>query len=184
MPVHRTGPGDPRGAGLGPTAAAPVPCGASVVSALTCSARRPQPRGFAAGRAMERPEPAEVSMSQAIQPAHANLRGELSAGQLLKWIDATACLAGRGPTRRDAAGVGGWWDGRGARKASVAGVAGRLGYRDVGWWGSGHERIPRPGVQANPPQYGSRRLAPQSSPFLDPGSVRRERQGGGISSCE
>lgn len=35
-------------------------------------------------------------MSQAIQPAHANLRGELSAGQLLKWIDATACLAGRG----------------------------------------------------------------------------------------
>ncbi|XP_043449094.1 acetyl-coenzyme A thioesterase isoform X4 [Prionailurus bengalensis] len=42
---------------------------------------------------MERPEPAEVRMSQAIQPAHANPRGELSAGQLLKWIDATACLA-------------------------------------------------------------------------------------------
>lgn len=41
-------------------------------------------------------------MSQAIQPAHANSRGELSAGQLLKWIDTTACLAGRG-----AAGPGG-----------------------------------------------------------------------------
>ncbi|XP_047411999.1 acetyl-coenzyme A thioesterase [Sciurus carolinensis] len=37
--------------------------------------------------------PGEVRMSQAIQPAHANARGELSAGQLLKWIDTTACLA-------------------------------------------------------------------------------------------
>ncbi|XP_055418971.1 acetyl-coenzyme A thioesterase [Bubalus kerabau] len=42
---------------------------------------------------LERPAPAEVRMSQAIQPAHANPRGELSAGQLLKWIDTTACLA-------------------------------------------------------------------------------------------
>ncbi|XP_024419306.3 acetyl-coenzyme A thioesterase [Desmodus rotundus] len=42
---------------------------------------------------MARPGPREVHMSQAIQPAHANPRGELSAGQLLKWIDATACLA-------------------------------------------------------------------------------------------
>nr|XP_019570628.1 PREDICTED: acyl-coenzyme A thioesterase 12 isoform X1 [Rhinolophus sinicus]XP_019570629.1 PREDICTED: acyl-coenzyme A thioesterase 12 isoform X1 [Rhinolophus sinicus]XP_019570630.1 PREDICTED: acyl-coenzyme A thioesterase 12 isoform X1 [Rhinolophus sinicus] len=42
---------------------------------------------------MERPAAGEVHMSQAIQPAHANSRGELSAGQLLKWIDATACLA-------------------------------------------------------------------------------------------
>lgn len=32
-------------------------------------------------------------MSQAIQPAHADSRGELSAGQLLKWMDTTACLA-------------------------------------------------------------------------------------------
>lgn len=39
-------------------------------------------------------------MSQAIQPAHANSRGELSAGQLLKWIDTTACLAGRGAAGR------------------------------------------------------------------------------------
>ncbi|XP_059775362.1 acetyl-coenzyme A thioesterase [Balaenoptera ricei] len=42
---------------------------------------------------LERPAPGEVCMSQAIQPTHANLRGELSAAQLLKWIDATACLA-------------------------------------------------------------------------------------------
>lgn len=46
-----------------------------------------------ASRAME---PGEALMTQAIQPAHANARGELSAGQLLKWVDATACLAGRG----------------------------------------------------------------------------------------
>ncbi|XP_005382367.1 PREDICTED: acyl-coenzyme A thioesterase 12 [Chinchilla lanigera] len=38
-------------------------------------------------------EPGEVCMTQAIQPAHADARGELSAGQLLKWVDATACLA-------------------------------------------------------------------------------------------
>lgn len=44
---------------------------------------------------MELPAPGEVHMSQAIQPAHADPRGELNAGQLLKWIDATACLAGR-----------------------------------------------------------------------------------------
>ncbi|XP_036620612.1 acetyl-coenzyme A thioesterase [Trichosurus vulpecula] len=50
---------------------------------------------------MEAPDPqkrprggaAEVQMCQAIFPSHANDRGELSAGQLLKWIDATACLA-------------------------------------------------------------------------------------------
>ncbi|XP_020145719.1 acetyl-coenzyme A thioesterase [Microcebus murinus] len=42
---------------------------------------------------MERRAPGAVQMSQAVQPAHANARGELSAGQLLKWIDITACLA-------------------------------------------------------------------------------------------
>ncbi|KAI5946461.1 Acetyl-coenzyme A thioesterase [Manis javanica] len=42
---------------------------------------------------MERPAPGEVRMSQAVQPAHGSPRGELSAGQLLKWIDAAACLA-------------------------------------------------------------------------------------------
>ena len=49
---------------------------------------------------LERLAPAEVRMSQAIQPAHANARGELSAAQLLKWIDTTACLAGRSAGRR------------------------------------------------------------------------------------
>ncbi|XP_064356953.1 acetyl-coenzyme A thioesterase [Dromaius novaehollandiae] len=34
-----------------------------------------------------------VQMCQTVFPGHANHRGELSAGQLLKWIDATACLA-------------------------------------------------------------------------------------------
>jgi acyl-CoA hydrolase len=44
---------------------------------------------------MELPAAGEVRMSQAILPAHTNARSELSAGQLLKWIDTTACLAGR-----------------------------------------------------------------------------------------
>ncbi|XP_045421748.1 acetyl-coenzyme A thioesterase [Lemur catta] len=42
---------------------------------------------------MERRAPGAAQMSQAVQPAHANARGELSAGQLLQWIDITACLA-------------------------------------------------------------------------------------------
>nr|XP_020863411.1 acyl-coenzyme A thioesterase 12 isoform X2 [Phascolarctos cinereus] len=47
----------------------------------------PGPRGRPLGGG------AEVQMCQAIFPSHANHRGELSAGQLLKWIDTTACLA-------------------------------------------------------------------------------------------
>ncbi|XP_075399181.1 acetyl-coenzyme A thioesterase [Tenrec ecaudatus] len=42
---------------------------------------------------MAGPALAEVLMSQTILPMHANPRGELSAGQLLKWIDTAACLA-------------------------------------------------------------------------------------------
>ncbi|XP_074668709.1 acetyl-coenzyme A thioesterase isoform X1 [Strix aluco] len=45
---------------------------------------------------MERGAPAaggSVCMCQTVFPAHANHRGELGAGQLLKWMDATACLA-------------------------------------------------------------------------------------------
>lgn len=51
---------------------------------------------------MERSEAAGgwVPMCQRVLPAHANHRGELSAGQLLKWMDATACLAGRGAGQR------------------------------------------------------------------------------------
>ncbi|XP_048875213.1 acetyl-coenzyme A thioesterase isoform X1 [Brienomyrus brachyistius] len=35
----------------------------------------------------------EVQMCQAVLPCHANHRGDLGAGQLLKWMDTTACLA-------------------------------------------------------------------------------------------
>lgn len=38
--------------------------------------------------------PTEVKMSQFILPCHANHCGELSVGQLLKWMDTTACLSG------------------------------------------------------------------------------------------
>lgn len=39
--------------------------------------------------------PTEVKMSQIVLPCHANHCGKLSAGQLLKWMDSTACLSGR-----------------------------------------------------------------------------------------
>lgn len=38
--------------------------------------------------------PTEVQMSQLVLPCHTNHRGELSTGQLLKWIDTAACLSG------------------------------------------------------------------------------------------
>lgn len=38
--------------------------------------------------------PTEVQMSQIVLPCHANHCGELSVGQLLKWMDSTACLSG------------------------------------------------------------------------------------------
>ncbi|KAG1973492.1 acyl-coenzyme A thioesterase [Pimephales promelas] len=37
--------------------------------------------------------PTEVKMSQIVLPCHANHCGELSSGQLLKWMDSTACLS-------------------------------------------------------------------------------------------
>ncbi|XP_061636167.1 acyl-coenzyme A thioesterase 11b [Phyllopteryx taeniolatus] len=37
--------------------------------------------------------PTEVKMSQIVLPCHSNHCGELSAGQLLKWMDSTACLS-------------------------------------------------------------------------------------------
>ncbi|XP_014349609.1 acetyl-coenzyme A thioesterase [Latimeria chalumnae] len=42
---------------------------------------------------LEEREKIEVEMCQSVLPCHANPRSELSAGQLLKWIDTTACLA-------------------------------------------------------------------------------------------
>ncbi|KAI4809675.1 hypothetical protein KUCAC02_018542 [Chaenocephalus aceratus] len=37
--------------------------------------------------------PTEVKMSQIVMPGHSNHRQELSVGQLLKWIDSSACLS-------------------------------------------------------------------------------------------
>uniref|UniRef100_A0A3Q2D9S3 HotDog ACOT-type domain-containing protein n=1 Tax=Cyprinodon variegatus TaxID=28743 RepID=A0A3Q2D9S3_CYPVA len=37
--------------------------------------------------------PTEVKMSQIVMPFHCNHRQELSVGQLLKWMDSTACLS-------------------------------------------------------------------------------------------
>uniref|UniRef100_A0A8C3AC80 Acyl-coenzyme A thioesterase 11 n=1 Tax=Cyclopterus lumpus TaxID=8103 RepID=A0A8C3AC80_CYCLU len=37
--------------------------------------------------------PTEVKMSQIVMPCHSNHRQELSVGQLLKWIDSSACLS-------------------------------------------------------------------------------------------
>lgn len=39
--------------------------------------------------------PTEVKMSQIVLPCHANHCEELSVGQLLKWMDSTACLSGK-----------------------------------------------------------------------------------------
>uniref|UniRef100_A0A674J844 Uncharacterized protein n=1 Tax=Terrapene triunguis TaxID=2587831 RepID=A0A674J844_9SAUR len=62
--------------------------------------QREAPEGAAApGGAMEPAEgqsSGQVCMCQTIFPEHATHRGELSAGQLLKWIDTIACLAGHG----------------------------------------------------------------------------------------
>lgn len=39
--------------------------------------------------------PTEVKMSQIVLPCHCNHQQELFVGQLLKWIDITACLSGK-----------------------------------------------------------------------------------------
>ncbi|KAG7526352.1 hypothetical protein JOB18_039246 [Solea senegalensis] len=41
----------------------------------------------------ERANPTVVRMSQIVMPCHSNHRQELSVGQLLKWMDSTACLS-------------------------------------------------------------------------------------------
>ncbi|XP_067385451.1 acyl-coenzyme A thioesterase 11 isoform X1 [Channa argus] len=41
----------------------------------------------------ERINPTQVKMSQIVMPCHSNHRQELSVGQLLKWMDSTACLS-------------------------------------------------------------------------------------------
>lgn len=39
--------------------------------------------------------PSEVKMSQIVMPCHSNHQQELSVGELLKWMDSTACLSGK-----------------------------------------------------------------------------------------
>uniref|UniRef100_A0A8B9VNF8 Acyl-coenzyme A thioesterase 11 n=1 Tax=Anas zonorhyncha TaxID=75864 RepID=A0A8B9VNF8_9AVES len=58
----------------------------------TSCSREPGEREEAPG-AMGSRSPTEVQMSQLVLPCHTNHRGELSAGQLLKWIDTAACLS-------------------------------------------------------------------------------------------
>lgn len=73
----------------------PAPQGlASVFSNRTSrkSASRTDSDNMADGEGYR--NPTEVQMSQLVLPCHTNQRGELSVGQLLKWIDATACLSG------------------------------------------------------------------------------------------
>uniref|UniRef100_A0A8C6DLR6 Acyl-CoA thioesterase 11 n=1 Tax=Moschus moschiferus TaxID=68415 RepID=A0A8C6DLR6_MOSMO len=72
----------------------PAPQGlASVFSNRTSrkSASRSDSDGMADSEGYR--NPTEVQMSQLVLPCHTNQRGELSVGQLLKWIDATACLS-------------------------------------------------------------------------------------------
>ena len=45
--------------------------------------------------------PTLVKMSQIVMPCHSNHRQELSVGQLLKWIDSTACLSGERERERE-----------------------------------------------------------------------------------
>uniref|UniRef100_A0A673WEX8 Uncharacterized protein n=1 Tax=Salmo trutta TaxID=8032 RepID=A0A673WEX8_SALTR len=44
---------------------------------------------------LQTPAPIDVQMCQSIQPCHADHQGDMSAGQLLKWMDTIACLAGQ-----------------------------------------------------------------------------------------
>ncbi|NWX12687.1 ACO11 thioesterase, partial [Aegotheles bennettii] len=53
---------------------------------------REETRGAMASPSPPR-NPTEVQMSQLVLPCHTNHRGELSTGQLLKWIDTAACLS-------------------------------------------------------------------------------------------
>lgn len=67
--------------------------------------------------------PTEVQMSQLVLPCHTNHRGELSTGQLLKWIDTAACLSGEPPSCR--AGREGTWRRPRRQRARRAGAGAR-----------------------------------------------------------
>ncbi|KAL6468313.1 hypothetical protein MHYP_G00239900 [Metynnis hypsauchen] len=66
-------------------------------STMTSDGSRPQMEHDEAELIMEDGRvyrnPTEVKMSQIVLPCHANHRKELSVGQLLKWMDSTACLS-------------------------------------------------------------------------------------------
>ncbi|KAF5923131.1 hypothetical protein HPG69_012220 [Diceros bicornis minor] len=68
---------------------------ASVFSSRTSrkSASRAEKDGGVMAEGEGYRNPTEVQMSQLVLPCHTNQRGELSVGQLLKWIDTTACLS-------------------------------------------------------------------------------------------
>uniref|UniRef100_A0A8C6ZYM2 Acyl-CoA thioesterase 11 n=1 Tax=Nothoprocta perdicaria TaxID=30464 RepID=A0A8C6ZYM2_NOTPE len=57
--------------------------------------RRGAPSRLRSGMASAAPRRpgTEVQMSQLVLPCHSNHRGELGAGQLLKWMDTAACLS-------------------------------------------------------------------------------------------
>uniref|UniRef100_A0A8C7A035 Acyl-CoA thioesterase 11 n=1 Tax=Nothoprocta perdicaria TaxID=30464 RepID=A0A8C7A035_NOTPE len=58
-------------------------------------ARKKAPSRLRSGMASAAPRRpgTEVQMSQLVLPCHSNHRGELGAGQLLKWMDTAACLS-------------------------------------------------------------------------------------------
>uniref|UniRef100_A0A8C9TXY1 Acyl-coenzyme A thioesterase 11 n=1 Tax=Scleropages formosus TaxID=113540 RepID=A0A8C9TXY1_SCLFO len=62
-------------------------------SSHTMASEEPEVGLFIPERAEMYRNSTEVKMSQIVLPCHANHRGELSVGQLLKWMDSTACLS-------------------------------------------------------------------------------------------
>lgn len=67
--------------------------------------------------------PTEVQMSQLVLPCHTNHCGELSTGQLLKWIDTAACLSGKSSSPAGAiTGPGGKGPGDVPRSCLIDGV--------------------------------------------------------------
>ncbi|XP_074859117.1 acyl-coenzyme A thioesterase 11 isoform X5 [Carettochelys insculpta] len=62
-------------------------------SALSAPSGAPADPALAMETGQRYRNPTEVQMSQLVLPSHTNHRGELSIGQLLKWIDTAACLS-------------------------------------------------------------------------------------------
>lgn len=89
----------------------------------------------------------EVQMSQMVLPCHTNHRGELSIGQLLKWIDTAACLSGK-PLRRAS---GGKWEAVSFLATLSVESSGRVWPELVQYWVlRWTEQIPSPGFAGVP----------------------------------